>query len=1034
MKLFNRFSLVIVGVIFTGFAYADALNLSPSPQDVSVVFLSNIFGVVDGVLSGTGSQIVGAMFGIFNSAVLALGGIVLTYTLMVSTMNTAHEGQMLGQKWSSIWIPVRSTVGISLLLPKTSGYCVMQIFIMWVVVQGVGAADRVWEAALSYLNRGGVIVTKNVDPSTLTGKGNNTIINAASGMLVGQACMLTMQRELETFRESQVSQAQTNQSSGITSTVSSMCTKDSSGNYQGVSGMNSDEVKIFCTNSVPDFVNSVDLASSTILKNSGTGTSGTTSVAVPNFNEGNKVATATNVDELYSKLNGICGSIKWNNVDISDAQSSGLSSSEVKTVNQSRPIAMMQMYSDLSAAAQVIVNDSPEISGGVVCTPLASGSTFNVGSPTATSANSDNGTEACVASPYVRYGFGQVLTSTGGSDCDSYIDSGFDANSTNACKLWGSPSGSTYIMTGMELQQAVLSYTGLMSATNNLQKGGDDAASDKQLRGFITNAKQEGWFMAGSYFFNLALLNMSSTQGATGSDSGASVTGLPDNNTYDTASTGTQAQCTSFLGNDEDFCTKTLKESMQAIIGYNTAVASIPLPVDNSKTGKNNSLINRPDSVYGYLYNASRIVLPGQQGMTAPTFEMKFDFNPSSQVPQLPKASFSGGAFGIPGVVTTFMYNNIVRYVFNLILGLIMPIINQLFFMMVSPIILLFTGVFASAVKMISDPMVNPIIALANMGSMYINGVMSQWVIMAGMAAGAAMLGPAPIALIMIVMPIVGAWMTIMVGVGLMCAYYVPFLPYMLFLFGGIGWFIGVIEAMVAAPIVALGITHPEGHDAFGKGEQAFNLLLNVFMRPAMMILGFIFGIILSYVGVWAMNAGFQRTLTGIGSVGAISTAMQGNDVTTGMSAVAGYLVGGLGGAAMMGGKTATSTYGQWTGLFLYFFSILIYTTMYVAIVQKAFSLIHYLPDKVLRWLSGGMQESLGGEVAAEMGRETKGKIEEGAKATGSGMAKGSGEGGKKLFGDPDKKGGDSSSQAESTSSDGDSDGSASAAATPSGG
>ncbi|WP_241969840.1 hypothetical protein [Legionella sainthelensi] len=74
------------------------MSFAPPASDYSVVFLGNLFGVVDGVLSGSGSQIMGAMFGVLNAAVLALGGIVILYTLIVATMNTAHEGQMLGQK------------------------------------------------------------------------------------------------------------------------------------------------------------------------------------------------------------------------------------------------------------------------------------------------------------------------------------------------------------------------------------------------------------------------------------------------------------------------------------------------------------------------------------------------------------------------------------------------------------------------------------------------------------------------------------------------------------------------------------------------------------------------------------------------------------------------------------------------------------------------------------------------------------------------------------------------------------------------
>ncbi len=38
------------------------ISFTPVPGDVSVVFLGNIFGSVDGVLAGSGSQIIGEMF------------------------------------------------------------------------------------------------------------------------------------------------------------------------------------------------------------------------------------------------------------------------------------------------------------------------------------------------------------------------------------------------------------------------------------------------------------------------------------------------------------------------------------------------------------------------------------------------------------------------------------------------------------------------------------------------------------------------------------------------------------------------------------------------------------------------------------------------------------------------------------------------------------------------------------------------------------------------------------------------------------
>ena len=71
--------------VIPGLVLADSsLSFAPPASDYSVVFLANLFGVVDGVLSGTGSQIMGSMFGVFNAAVLALGGIIIMYTLNYS--------------------------------------------------------------------------------------------------------------------------------------------------------------------------------------------------------------------------------------------------------------------------------------------------------------------------------------------------------------------------------------------------------------------------------------------------------------------------------------------------------------------------------------------------------------------------------------------------------------------------------------------------------------------------------------------------------------------------------------------------------------------------------------------------------------------------------------------------------------------------------------------------------------------------------------------------------------------------------------
>ena len=166
-----------------------------------------------------------------------------------------------------------------------------------------------------------------------------------------------------------------------------------------------------------------------------------------------------------------------------------------------------------------------------------------------------------------------------------------------------------------------------------------------------------------------------------------------------------------------------------------------------------------------------------------------------------------------------------------------------------------------------------------------------------------------------------------------------------------------VIETMVAAPIVALGITHPEGHEAFGKAEQSVMILLNVFLRPSMMIIGYIAAIALSYVSVWIINAGFDNAI--------------------------GFIQGGDNSGS---GGSGSGGYTSWAGTFAFFFSILMYTMMYLTVVTKAFTLISVLPDKVLRWI-GGSPESYGSDTA-QWGEEAKGKVEKAGESTVAGQEK----------------------------------------------
>src|SRR5690606_2682104 len=86
--------------------------------------------------------------------------------------------------WSSMWIPVRMALGIALMIPKASGYSIIQIFVMWIVVQGVGAADTLWNATVRYIQGAGTAT-----PQVLSAAQVQPIADLAIKALRAQVCL-----------------------------------------------------------------------------------------------------------------------------------------------------------------------------------------------------------------------------------------------------------------------------------------------------------------------------------------------------------------------------------------------------------------------------------------------------------------------------------------------------------------------------------------------------------------------------------------------------------------------------------------------------------------------------------------------------------------------------------------------------------------------------------------------------------------------------------------------------------------------------
>jgi conjugal transfer/type IV secretion protein DotA/TraY len=155
-KLFK----IIIGLLLPSIVMAQSGPFTPPTDDVSIKVLNQIFG---SLLNG-GNDAFGNAIATFNSAVLIIGGILATYTILAGTLGTAHDGEMLGKKFSSVWIPIRYSLGTALVLPVLSkGYCIAQALLMWLVVQGSGLGDMVWSA---YMQTPGVAANIAVNENT----------------------------------------------------------------------------------------------------------------------------------------------------------------------------------------------------------------------------------------------------------------------------------------------------------------------------------------------------------------------------------------------------------------------------------------------------------------------------------------------------------------------------------------------------------------------------------------------------------------------------------------------------------------------------------------------------------------------------------------------------------------------------------------------------------------------------------------------------------------------------------------------------
>ncbi len=91
--------------------------------------------------------------------------------------------------------------------------------------------------------------------------------------------------------------------------------------------------------------------------------------------------------------------------------------------------------------------------------------------------------------------------------------------------------------------------------------------------------------------------------------------------------------------------------------------------------------------------------------------------------------------------------------------------------------------------------------------------------------------------------------------VGFMFAYYLPAIPFIIWIAAVLGWLVYTMEAMIAAPLWVVMHAHPEGEGPAGNhGAQGYMILLGLVLRPMLLVIGLVISLGLMYVMGWLLR------------------------------------------------------------------------------------------------------------------------------------------------------------------------------------
>ena len=161
------------------------LDTNKYDKDVSVNILKTLFGGLP--LFGSGEDGLQHIFAAFNICILFLGGVLLSYSFFLGLVGTANTGKTLGS-YNTTMTPLRISFGVAFILPVANGYALIQLIIMWLVLQGIALADFMWSSFVDDKNLASTLAVQPVQPEARL---------LAKNILLASVCMAAVNKQAE---------------------------------------------------------------------------------------------------------------------------------------------------------------------------------------------------------------------------------------------------------------------------------------------------------------------------------------------------------------------------------------------------------------------------------------------------------------------------------------------------------------------------------------------------------------------------------------------------------------------------------------------------------------------------------------------------------------------------------------------------------------------------------------------------------------------------------------------------------------------